>query len=194
MEMLIILLLVGTVLGVITAAIASHKGRNVVGWFFIGLALGFLLSIIGAIIALAIILPSKNLRLEREQQMQVQSEQHRLREQLRQERMKNETFRRYALGRIDNHDQLLGTDTRTVAALPGAQADGSPSPQDVFVAPQNDQEAAVWYYHVNGQTVGPTSLRLLKTMLQSRHLAPATLVWCEDLGQWTAANQVPALF
>jgi len=185
MESVFINLFIAAICGVITCAIASHKGRSAVGWFFVGFFTG--------LIGLILILVLSNRRLEREQQMQVQSEQHRLREQLRQERMKNETFRRYALGRIDNHDQLLGTDTRSLAALPGAQGDGSPSPQDVFVTPQNDGEAAVWYYHLNGQTIGPTSLRQLKAMLQTRQLAPATLVWCEDLGQWTAANQVPNL-
>ena len=42
----------------------------------------------------------------------------RLREQLRQERMKNEAYRRHAASRLDLHDRALGMDTRQSSALP----------------------------------------------------------------------------
>ena len=47
---LLVQLLAGIVFGAITAAIASHKGRNVVGWFFIG----FFTGCIGLIIVLCL--------------------------------------------------------------------------------------------------------------------------------------------
>lgn len=171
------------ILGAICAAIAASKGRNAVGWFFVGFAAG--------LIGLILILCMSNLKTEEQQRTQMQSEQHRLREQLRQERMKTETFRRYALDRLDTHDQLLGTDTRTRAALPGQETPQQALPNtEIFTAPQVDANAAVWYYHLNGQTVGPVTQNQIRGLLQARTIDGMTLLWSEDLGQWTAAAQV----
>lgn len=118
-EFLIIVLLVRVVTGVICAVIAQHKGRNVAGWFFGGL----LLEIIGVIIVA--VLP--NLKAERNYRLQAEQANHRLREQLRQERMKTEAFRQYSMSRLDAHDKALGVDTRTE----GPMLEGSAPPRQL---------------------------------------------------------------
>jgi hypothetical protein len=110
---LLVQLLIMAIFGGISAAIASSKGRNTVGWFFIGFFFGC--------IGLIIILCLSNL-LEDQARWDAQAvEQRRLREQLRQEQLKNETFRQHTAARLDVHDRTLGIDTRESApALPAA--------------------------------------------------------------------------
>jgi hypothetical protein len=120
-------IIIMVVCGIIAAAIASSKGRSVAGWFFGG----FFLSWIGIIIVA--VLP--NLNQQQAIQAHADRERHRLREQLRQERMKNEAFRQYTMGRLDEHDHQLGVDTRShhpgltggqgMQALPPVHADES---------------------------------------------------------------------
>jgi hypothetical protein len=111
MASLVIQLIAVIVCGAIAAAIASHKGRNAVGWFFGG----FFLGLIGIIIVSCL----PNLIEKRRREQHVDQENRRLREQLMQEQMKGESFRRHAAARLDTHDNQLGVDTRSaVSALP----------------------------------------------------------------------------
>jgi hypothetical protein len=192
-------LIAGLVCGVAAALIASTKGRNVVGWFFGGLLIG----LIGVIIVACL----SNLKKQRAQQEAATLERHRLREQLRQERIKSESFRRYSTGRLDAHDQALEIDTRsTPAALPGADPQSS-----LQAEPQGDQgEAALqrmasgaqapstpafiapvqWYYESQGQTCGPVEEGELRSMMRSGQLRGNTLLWKEGFAEWTPANRV----
>ncbi len=95
--------------GIICALIANHKGRNVIGWFFIG----FFLSIIGIVIALVV----SNLKEEKAKEEHMEIEQRRLREQLHQERIKTEKLRQYTQMRLDIHDRELQIDTRNIGPL-----------------------------------------------------------------------------
>lgn len=209
MDNLAIQLIVMVVLGVITAAIASSKGRSVAGWFFVG----FFAGCIGTIIILCM----SNLKQERAYREQVESEQRRLREQLRQERMKTESFRQYSLSRLDSHDQILGVDTRSAAALPGAPlqqalpADpwaGVPTtplppstPEQALaglVQPANpgaapplpSEEEPSWYYEVAGKPFGPATESDIRRLLRSKQISSKTLLWTEGMGQWTLARHV----
>src|SRR3954462_11499909 len=107
-------LVFGLIMGGAVAAIAHGKGRSPVGWFFVG----FLLGIIG----LVIVLVSSNLNQEKYLRARQDEENRRLREQLRQERIKHETLREYTMRRLDVHDQVLGVDTKSVQALPTENA------------------------------------------------------------------------
>ena len=111
-----ILFVIWAICGVITAAIASSKGRNVVGWFFGG----FFLGIFGIVLVACL----SNLNTERAQRQQIEQANHRLREQLRQERMKGEAFRQYSTSRLDAHDGALGLDTRSLGPMLGAAPRG----------------------------------------------------------------------
>lgn len=97
-------LLVSVLFGVAAAAIAGKKNRSVPGWFFGGFFLG--------VIGIVIIAVLKDPLLEHKQQQRVEQENRRLREQLQQERIKSETFRKYTTARLDAHDNHLGVDTR----------------------------------------------------------------------------------
>ncbi|MHC4393230.1 MAG: hypothetical protein ACYTFT_09825 [Planctomycetota bacterium] len=90
--------------GVISALIAHGKGRSGVGWFF----LGFFFSLFGLIGSLIV----SDLAAETNHRQSIEDSNRRLREQLRQEKLKNQRFREHALRRIDAHDQQLGVDTR----------------------------------------------------------------------------------
>jgi len=172
---LLIHLIVAIIGGVVGVIIAVSKGRNPVGWFF----LCFFFPLIGIIIVA--VLP--NLKRERERQEQVAVENRRLREQLRQERIKHEAFRAFTSARLDTHDQALGMDTRQ--ALPG----GVPVRQ--LGMPDNCPR--LWYYEVNGQSRGPLSESALQDLLRSGRIDVTTLVWCEDLGDWTPLGEAAPL-
>ncbi|MCC5849087.1 MAG: hypothetical protein JJU29_13455 [Verrucomicrobia bacterium] len=96
------------VFGTICALIASAKGRSGVGWFFIG----FFFPLIGLIL----ILIMSDLKAEQQKQQHMLNEQRRLREQLRQERLRNQAFQQYTAERLDVHDQALSLDTRSADA------------------------------------------------------------------------------
>ena len=132
----------------------------------------------------------------------------RLREQLAQERMKGESFRRYTSARLDTHDGELGVDTRTATALPGVQndparylesmADGGAIPV-AGATPQAAQPAQlpgqgdVWYYLVGSQKVGPLGLTQMVVLAQSQGIVARTVVWRQGMPDWAPADQVAEL-
>jgi uncharacterized membrane protein YeaQ/YmgE (transglycosylase-associated protein family) len=185
-------LIVGAICGIITAAIASSKGRSVVGWFFVG----FLLGLIGVIISLCM----SNLKQQKAKEAFAAQERHRLREQLRQERLKNEAFRQYSTARLDAHDKHLGIETHTAESLPhspvrqalpsqgnealDALLSQTRSPTPVPAAQTN------WFYDRNGQPVGPMPESEIHRMIQSGGIQKHTLVWTEGYDDWVAAKDV----
>lgn len=210
----IILIIFRVIIGGITSAIANSKGRSAVGWFFGG----FFLDLIGLIIVA--VLP--NLTEQREKEEQIDLENRRLREQLQQERMKNEAFRMHAQTRLDVHDNHLGVDTRGATALPGGGAeprllaDGSYELEpDDYLAPARQageqqlaasggaggagavQPAATharqWHYESNGQDVGPVTEQQFIELMRRGQINRHTLVWTEELRDWREAGQVRAL-
>ena len=118
MEALYIQIILMTICGLIATAIANSKGRNAIGWFFGG----FFLGLIGIIIVA--VLP--NLKEQKRKEEEIALENRRLREQLIQEQIKTEAFRRHAAARLDAHDEHLGVDTRnSAAALPAPEMNGA---------------------------------------------------------------------
>lgn len=111
--MLAIQIFVCLICGGIAAAIASAKGRNVAGWFFGGF--------FGGLIGIIIVACLSNLNAERAYKRQVEQANHRLREQLRQERIKSDAFRQHSTSRLDAHDHALGTDTRSLGPMLGGE-------------------------------------------------------------------------
>jgi hypothetical protein len=181
---LVVNLIIIIIMGAITAAIASSKGRNAVGWFFVG----FLLGLIGVIIICCM----SNLKEQREHRKWTERERRRLREQLAQERIKNEAFRQHTTARLDSHDTELGVDTRSANVLPGGQPAGALT--STPVAPQlSDQgnQVAVWHYEVNGQPVGPISEGSLAQMVIEKKLTSTSLVWKEGLADWKRVGEIP---
>jgi len=203
-------LIVGVIFGVICAVVANSKGRSVVAW----LLLGFLFGLFSLIILLLL----SDLKKEQAERDYSEQERRRLREQLRQEKLKNEAFRQHAAARLDMHDRQLGVDTRATGGQlgydPNQQAQGqlpyNPNAPQVFQPEgaynqQPTYQAANagqipgtsteprWYFEKEGRTEGPIAQGTLLTLLRTGAVPPHTLVCSEQLGQWVAAFDVPEL-
>jgi len=203
--MLAIQLVLGLVFGIISAAVASSKGRSVVGWFF----LSFLFGLIPMIVVCCL----SNLTEEKSFKEHALREQHRLREQLAQERLKAEAFRSHTYDRLDTHDRVLGVDTRSgnplgatgpmlleshdpadaLAALAGGPAAAGNVGTAPSASPSVGQEERIWYYECSGQAVGPITAGDLGRLVQNRQISPSTLVWCQSMTDWAPLAQVSAL-
>jgi GYF domain 2 len=181
-------LFVGIICGIICAVIAPSNGRNPVGWFFAGFFIG--------LIGLIVLLCMPNLKEEQAYKVGVEQENRRLREQLRQEQIKAETFRGHTQRRLDAHDQKLAIDTRADDHLltgAGAAPGGLLGQDGVPFAQQVSSAASVpgWYYAIDGQTLGPVPAGQMVQMIQSRAISANTLVWIEGMIDWTPASRVP---
>jgi hypothetical protein len=193
-EEFFIRLILMLVFGGITAAIASSKGRNPVGWFFCG----FFFSCLGLIIILCL----SNLKEEQARWNAQNVEQRRLREQLRQEQLKNEALRQHAVARLDQHDQALGIDTRkTAPALTLTPQETPQSPLIGFPLSKGNEPPAPngypkqnWYINNNGQQDGPYSWELIYRRAKQGTLLPDTMVWAQGMGEWQPASNIPTLF
>ncbi|MES2981250.1 MAG: DUF4339 domain-containing protein [Verrucomicrobiota bacterium] len=186
-EELMINLVAGLIFGAICAAIAHSKGRNTVGWFFLGFFF--------ACISLIIILCLSNLKEEEAKWSANEIEQRRLREQLRQEQLKNEALRQHTVARLDIHDQKLGIDTRDV---PTALPLGSLSSPGLIGAspssPPTGLPASGWYINSNGSQEGPYTFALVSARARQGTLPAETLVWVEGMDEWRTAGSIPNLF
>jgi hypothetical protein len=186
------LLLGAVIMGGVCAAVARAKGRHPIAWFFVGLLLG----LIGLVLVLVV---SNENDVEAERQ-HADRERRRLAEQLQQERLKNEVFRRHAFSRLDAHDQALGLETRAVPALAlagpaletrGALARAAVVPRALGTPPAPLEPR--WHYESLGQPRGPIGHETLLAMLESGTIPWTTLVWTEGQAGWLAAEAVPAL-
>jgi hypothetical protein len=175
-------LIVSLICGVVTAIVGNSKGRSPIGWFFVG----FFLGIIGLIISFVV----SDLNREREFRSHSNLERRRLREQLKQERMKNEAFRRHAGARLDRHDRALGVDTRAagreLTAEPASAKPALPRPDS---GRRRERE---WFYEAGGEERGPVPESVVRDMLSRGALGLDTLVWTEGLQDWTPAGRVSA--
>lgn len=195
MSGLAINLVIMAVFGAIASLIANAKGRSTVGWFFGG----FFLGIVGVVIVA--VLP--NLKTQREKEERIERENRRLRERLRQEQVKSESFRRHTTARLDRHDESLGLDTRSIESLPeSAQAprqlagEGDEDLDRLSAAGGGRVEESAdgqWYYERDGEVHGPLTEAELADLFGRRQLAASTLVWTQDLGQWTEARTIDRL-
>lgn len=186
-EELLVQLLINCVFGGITAMIAHSKGRNVVGWFFLGFFF--------ACIALIIILCISNLNEEQAKWNANEIEQRRLREQLRQEQLKNEALRQHTAARLDIHDQKLGIDTRNIpTALPlGPPRQNAMLPNTPALPPPGMPRDG-WYTNEDGQQQGPYTFANLNARARQGTLPQTTLVWAEGMDSWQPAETIPNLF
>ena len=178
--MLGVQLLIMGLLGTLAAVIASRKGRSVVGWFFGG----FFLGLIGVVIVA--VLP--NLKKENDYRRHVREQQRRIREQVRQERIKAEAFRRYTTRRLDTHDQTLGIDTRSADALPTEAP-----PRQLPAAPPPPPTAKMWYYEDSGEALGPVSIVQMRNLAKAGQITGQTLVWSDGMADWVPLAQLAEL-
>lgn len=183
-------LIFALICGILTAVLANHKGRSVVGWFFLGFFFG--------IFGLIAILVGSNKKEQREREEQLQLETKRLQEQLRQERLKNEAFRAHTQSRLDTHDQALQLDTRQTspALLAGSpevfpQVNGGAAKNLPEISPLEPATLSkAWFYYANEKVVGPYSLEQLKTFVGAGSMDPRTAVCPEGDNNWMPLQQV----
>ncbi len=172
MEILVIQLVFWLLFGGITAAIANSRGRNPLGWFFIGL--------IGGCFGIVLVLVLPDLNVEKAKEAESEREKRRLREQLQQERMKNQAFRGHATNRLDQHDEALGLDTRAQVPHPELAPPVPPPALDQGLPAMN------WFVAEAGQAAeGPLTLVELRQRVLEGRLSPQSLVWHADHGDWT---------
>ncbi|PCJ54758.1 MAG: hypothetical protein COA70_03435 [Planctomycetota bacterium] len=164
-------------LGAICAAIAKNRGRNALGWFVIGM--------IGGCIGLILVLVLPDLKKEGEGKDREKRLQAKLREELAQERMKNQAFRGHATHRLDAHDEQLGVDTRTSA---GGTLPPPPVPEEL----EEGIPSVGWHIVLPGlESEGPLSLIEMKSRLQKDEVSDKTLVWHESLEDWVQVAASP---
>ncbi|KAA3608959.1 MAG: DUF4339 domain-containing protein [Planctomycetota bacterium] len=163
--------------GILVALVANARGRNVAIWFFLGLFF--------SCFALIAILVLPDLKAEAMKDESNQRRIRRMREQLEQERMKNKSFRKHTLSRLDVHDQALGMDSKNAAPpeLPSASeqeqaALGLPQPDWFLAAPGGDPE-------------GPLDLSEIRRRIENGDVHERTLVWHESLKDWKTLEQTP---
>ena len=168
------------VFGVVSALVAASKGRSAVGWFCLGLLI--------PLPALVIICCLSNLKEEEAKFENIHSSNRRLKEQLKQEKMKNEQFRREAGRRLDYHDDQLGVDTRGLASPPPLPLLGS----DAEPVETNSADR-MWQYARGTKTLGPVRESELAKAIRLNHIDETTLVWTVGMSEWKPAGQVDAL-
>lgn len=167
--------------GAACAAIAGQRGRNPVAWFF----LGFIFNCFALILLL--VLPDMQEMEDRHQTAQDQAR--RLREELAQERQRNQSFRGHVKARLDVHDAALQIDTREqtpVTELP-------PPPPAPSEAEQMDLPQEGWFLAEAGGTAeGPLALADMLTRVEEGRLRKSTLIWnAEYEEEWMPLGDTP---
>jgi len=177
-EIVVIQLVFWLLFGGITAILAHKRGRNGLGWFFVG--------ILGGCFGIVLVLVLPDLNVERAKQAEGDAEKRRLREQLQQERMKNQAFRGHATHRLDQHDDALGLDTRATA--PDPELAPPPAPQ----ALEAGLPSSGWYVAEAGQAAeGPMELAAVLLRAEAGTLTAKSLVWHADFEDWTVVEDSP---
>jgi hypothetical protein len=160
----------------ITGVVAKNKGRNVLGWTLLGL-LGWVPLVIVAVLP--------NLKEQEQRDAYIAEENRRLREQLRQERIKGESFRQHTAARLDAHDDHLGLDTRQLGPALTSGDRAAPQLSDGIT-----EDTPRWYYGISGQTRGPVTSAEIIRLIQQSAITRDTLLWSEELVEWKPAGQV----
>lgn len=182
-----IVLLIRCAFGAVCAAIASSKGRNAAGWFFAGLLIDC--------IAIIIILCLSNLKEEEARMRRMRNEQRRLREQLKQERMKNQAFQGHVHMRLDRHDEELGVDTRQLGPAPDEQLRLEEGFQDTSApageTPLTERE---WYVKFGNRVSRALPFTRLQELYRAGNIDDDTLVRTGEGEEWSSLRHVPGLW
>lgn len=182
-------LVVGFICGLISAMVANSKGRSAIGWFFGG----FFLGLIGLIIVCCL----SDLKKQEAKERNAERERRRLREQLKQERMKTATFQQHVHKRLDTHDSALGMNTRQTPALAAAQSppalpDRGDNGRSGAHQPlmQSSEPEPVWHYSMNERKYGPFTEADLRERFREGELNRHGYLWRPGMDDWRPATQV----
>ena len=180
MELLIIYLVAGG----ICAAIADSKGRSAVAWFFIG--------IFFSCFAIIILLVLPNLKEQKAKEDRLEEENRRIREQVRQEQMRLDSFRDQTNNRLDRHDQVLQVDTSPRAQSPLGYGNNSGGPPALPNTSQDDQRP-IWFYVKGSNQCGPVSLSALRALYAGGEVNADSFFWKSGMAEWLPGKNVPEI-
>jgi hypothetical protein len=172
-------LIILLIFGAICAAIASGKGRSVVGWFLLGFFF--------PIIALIVICCVSDLNEEQRYRTGQDRENRMLREKLLQEQMKLESLTKHAAHRLDEHDRLLQANTRD-SAPPLMGSSQQPNIRQITNIDDDLADESVWYYAVNDKHCGPLTRKVMIQLIDVGSIQRDTMVWNERWAEWTTAG------
>ena len=180
-------IIIHVIMGGVVAKIAHNRGRNPFGWFILGATCCF------GIPAIALLYSMPNLRELEAKEIKNNEDKRRLMEQLQQTQLKLQVFQRITNERIDNHDEVLGLDTK--AGVPAVGLSGE-RPHQIALPPlpaaQPAQPAqAIWHYAIGDVQHGPVAAALLVELLTARTISRETLVWHQGMSGWLPIKDTP---
>lgn len=174
------------VFGGIAAAIASSKGRNPWGWFFVG----FCAPCLGLILLLVL----GDLKKEEAAKKQLRDENRRLRETVRKDRMVADSRHEATSSRLSAHDRAQGIDT---ASMTDAGEGGAPPPLVTEAASPNaggkTVQDSLWFYAQGSERLGPVEFDELRRFWLANEIQSDTMVWRTGQGDWAAISELGEL-
>ncbi len=176
-------LLIMAIFGLICAAVANTRGRSPVGWFFIGFFFGCLPLII------LFVIPDLKVEAAKEERRGRQFS--RLQERQTRDRASVDRKLDAQNRRISAHDQALGVDT--IEAESADSTMGKPPTRRLVSDVPVESE---WYYAVDDETeeeAGPVPFAAVVEAFQIGLLDGNSVVWHEQMEDWTAISKVPGL-
>ena len=181
-------IVIHVIMGGVVAMIADNRGRNPYGWFILGAMCCY------GIPAIILLYSQPNLREIEAKEMKNNEDKRRLMEQLQQTQLKLQVFQRITNERIDNHDEVLGLDTKAGVApqslLPGATPHQLTPPP--LPAAQPAQPApAIWHYAIGDVQHGPVTASQLVDLMSARTISRDTLVWNQAMPSWLPMKDTP---
>jgi hypothetical protein len=181
---LLFLLLAQAVIGGICAAVASGRGRNGLGWFFVGFFFGCL--------PIVILLALPDLKKEQAASERLRNENRRLRETVRKNRLVADTRDEVTGRRLKAHDRALGVDTED-PDFAGELGPVEPPPMIPTAGVGGAFEGFEWFYAVDGERVGPMPFAELCDAWRDGDVLPSTLVWRRGLKDWVTVEALDGL-
>ncbi len=168
---------------IITAFVASSKGRSALGWFCMSFIVGFLFSSFSSMIVLIIILIVPNLAEQRERLAKEGAWRRRHHESFEQERSVNSKFRDHVISRLDRQDGALG-----LPPMENRHIDPSQTPKEIVAYPVLGN--GIWYLVINGQEAGPYKEQEVLSMLDEGRVNRDTYAWSEGMQDWQRAGTI----
>lgn len=180
-------IIIHVIMGGVVAKIAHNRGRNPFGWFILGTICCY------GIPAIILLYSSQNLRELEAKEIRNNEDKRRLMEQLQQTQLKLQVFQRITNERIDNHDEVLGLDTKAGVPAVGLSG-GTPhqiAPPPLPAAQPEQPGPAIWHYAVGDVQHGPVAAARLVELLTARTISRDTLVWHQAMPGWLPMKDTP---
>ena len=140
-------------------------------------------------LGILVVLP--DLRVQEERENRLRTENRRLRERGKKDRLVADQRHREHGDRLGAHDRALGMDT--ASRIPEPAGVGALGPPPIPADGPTDYGELEWFYVRDGSEVGPVSLHQLQTCWRHGLVASGTLVWNHDLEEWTQVGDLKDL-